>query len=46
MAKQILATLMSTVAAEQVFSIDGNILDASRSSMSLDLIETQACIDD
>ena len=46
MAKQILTTSVSTVMVEQEFSADGNILDASRSSMSLDSIESQACFDD
>ena len=46
MAKSILATLVSTIAVEQQFNVDGNILDVTRSSMSLDSIETQACLDD
>ena len=46
MIKQILATPVSTVAMEQQFGVDGNILDATRSSMSPDSIEAQACLDD
>ena len=45
MAKQILPTPMSTIAIEQEFSIGDNILDATRSFMSPDSIETQACVD-
>ena len=43
MAKQILVTPVLTVAVEQQFSAGGNILDATRSSMSPDSIEAQAC---
>ena len=46
MAKQILATPVSTVAMEQQFSVGGNILDPTRSSMSLDWIEVQSFLDD
>ena len=46
MAKQILAIPVSTIAVEQQFSTDGNILDPTRSSMSLDSIEAQSCLDD
>ena len=46
MAKQILATPVSTVAVEQQFSAGGNILDANRSFMSQDSIEIQVCLDD
>ena len=46
MAKQILAIPVSTVAIEQQFSVGGNILDPTRSSMSPDSIETQYCLDD
>ena len=46
MAKQILATPVSTVAVEQQFSAGGNILDPTRSSMSPNSIETQSCLDD
>ena len=46
MAKQILATPMSTVAMEQQFSASGNILDPTRFSMSPDSIEAQSCLDD
>ena len=46
MAKQILATLVSTVTVEQQFSAGGNILDPTRSFMSLDSIEAQSCLDD
>ena len=45
MAKQILAIPVSTIAVEQQFSADGNILDASHPSMSSDSIEVQACLD-
>ena len=37
---------MSTIAVEQQFSAGGNILDPTRSSMSLNSIEAQACLDD
>ena len=37
---------MLIVAVEQEFSVGGNILDASRSSMSPDSIETPTCLDD
>ena len=46
MAKQILATPVSTVAMEQQFSAGGNILDPTRSSMSPNSIEAQSCLDD
>ena len=46
MAKQILATLVSTVTVEQQFSVGGNILDPTRSSMSPDSIEAQSWLDD
>ena len=46
MAKQILATPVSTVAVEQQFSAGVNILDPTRSSMSPDSIEVQSCLDD
>ena len=46
MAKQILAIPVSTVTVEQQFSASGNILSLTRSSMSLDSIETQSCLDD
>ena len=37
---------MSTVAIEQQFSVDGNILDPTHSFMSPDSIEIQFCLDD
>ena len=37
---------MSTVTVEQQFSAGGNILDPTRSSMSPDSIEAQACLND
>ena len=46
MAKQILATPVSTIAVEQQFSAGGNILDPTRFSMSPDSIEAQSCLDD
>ena len=46
MAKHILATPMSTVVMEQQVITGDNILDATRSSMSPDSIEAQACLDD
>jgi len=45
-AKQILGTPVSTVAVEQEFSAGGNILDPSRSNMSPQSLEIQACVDD
>ena len=45
MAKQILVTLVSTVVVKQKFSVSGNILDASRSSISSNSIEAQTCLD-
>ncbi|KAK2663327.1 hypothetical protein Ddye_001901 [Dipteronia dyeriana] len=45
-AKQILATPVSTVAVEQKFSAGGNILDARRSLLSLESIQVQVCVDD
>ena len=47
-AKQNLATLVSTVAVEQTFSAgrSRSILDQIYSSMSSNLVETQACLDD
>ncbi|KAK2645870.1 hypothetical protein Ddye_021065 [Dipteronia dyeriana] len=45
-AKQILATPVSTMAVEQEFSADGNILDARRSLLSLESIQAQVCVDD
>ena len=46
MAKQILATPVSTIVVEQEFSASDNILDANRLSMSPDLIEAQDCLND
>ncbi|KAK2636377.1 hypothetical protein Ddye_031169 [Dipteronia dyeriana] len=45
-AKQILATPVSTVAVEQEFSAGGNILDAKRSLLSPESIQVQVCVDD
>ncbi|KAK2649774.1 hypothetical protein Ddye_017263 [Dipteronia dyeriana] len=45
-AKQILATPVSTVAVEQEFSMSGNILDARRSLLSPESIQVQVCVDD
>ncbi|KAI9181553.1 hypothetical protein LWI28_016083 [Acer negundo] len=45
-AKQILGTLVSTVAVEQEFSAGGNILEPRRSVMSPQSLEMQACVDD
>ena len=36
---------MSIVVVEQQFSAGGNILDSSRSSINLNLIEVQTCLD-
>jgi len=46
LAKQILAAPVSTVAVEQAFSQGGNILDETRSRMTPDSLEAQACVDD
>ena len=46
MVEQILTTPILTIAVEQQFSASGNILDATRSSMSLNSIEAQTCVDD
>ncbi|KAK2648334.1 hypothetical protein Ddye_015823 [Dipteronia dyeriana] len=45
-AKQILATPVSTVAVEQEFSVGGNILVARRSLLSPESIQVQVCVDD
>ncbi|KAK2638123.1 hypothetical protein Ddye_025918 [Dipteronia dyeriana] len=45
-AKQILATPVSTVAVEQEFSTGGNILDARRPLLSPESIQVQVCVDD
>ncbi|KAK3204626.1 hypothetical protein Dsin_018672 [Dipteronia sinensis] len=45
-AKQILGTPVSTVAVEQEFSADGNILEPRRSVMCPQTLEAQACLDD
>ena len=45
-AKQILACPVSTVAVEQAFSAGGNILDETRSNMTPESLEVQACVDD
>ncbi|KAK2658608.1 hypothetical protein Ddye_005141 [Dipteronia dyeriana] len=45
-AKQILVTPVSTVAVEQEFSADGNILDTRRSLLSPESIQVQVCVDD
>ena len=46
MAKQILATSISTVVVEQECSVDDNILNTIHFSLSLDSIQTQTCLDD
>ena len=46
MTNQILAALVSTVAMEQEFSVDGNILDATRYYLSFDSIQAQTYLDD
>ena len=45
-AKQILATPMSTVTVQQAFSTEESILGQTRSSMSPNSVEAQACLDD
>ena len=45
MAKQIFVTPVSTVMVEQKFSADENILDKTRSSISLNSIEAQTYLD-
>ncbi|KAK0592334.1 hypothetical protein LWI29_017411 [Acer saccharum] len=45
-AKQILGTLVSTVAVEQEVSAGGNILDPRRSAMCPQSLEMQVCVDD
>ncbi|KAK2641475.1 hypothetical protein Ddye_023238 [Dipteronia dyeriana] len=45
-AKQILGTLVSTVAVEQEFSAGGNILDPRRSVLCPQSLEAQTCVDD
>ncbi|KAK3211844.1 hypothetical protein Dsin_016550 [Dipteronia sinensis] len=45
-AKQILATSVSTVAVEQEFSTGGNILDARCSLLSPESIQVKVCVDD
>ncbi|KAK2656701.1 hypothetical protein Ddye_009753 [Dipteronia dyeriana] len=45
-AKQILATPVSTVDVEQKFSAGGNILEARRSFLSQESIQVQVCVDD
>ncbi|KAK2645995.1 hypothetical protein Ddye_021190 [Dipteronia dyeriana] len=45
-AKQILATPVSTVTVEQEFSAGGNILDARRSLLSPESNQVQVCVDD
>ena len=46
MAKQILATPVSTVVMKEEFRVSGKILDSTRSSLSLDSIQVQVCLDD
>ena len=43
---QIFACLVSTVDVEQAFSAGGNILDETRSNMTPESLEVQACVDD
>ena len=45
-AKEVLASPVSTVAVEQAFSAGGDILDDSRYSMTPESLEAQACLDD
>ncbi|KAK2653495.1 hypothetical protein Ddye_013351 [Dipteronia dyeriana] len=45
-AKQILATPVSTVVVEQNFSAGKNILDARRSLLSPESIQVQVCVDE
>ncbi|KAK2655847.1 hypothetical protein Ddye_008899 [Dipteronia dyeriana] len=45
-AKQILATPVSTVVVEQEFSAGGNILETRRSLLSPESIQVQVCVDD
>ena len=45
-AKQILATPVSTVTVQQAFSTKESILGQTRSSMSPDSVEAQTCLDD
>ena len=45
-AKEILASPVSTVAVEQTFSSGGNILDIRRSTLYPSSLEAQACVDD
>ena len=45
-AKDLFASPVSTVAVEQAFSAGGSILDETRSSMSPESLEAQACLDD
>lgn len=45
-AKQILATSCFTVVVEQTFSAGGRILDETRSRMTPESDEAQACLDD
>ena len=44
--KQILATPVKIVAVEQTFNARGEYLGPNPSSMSLDSVEAQACLDD
>jgi len=46
MAKDILASPVSTVPVEQAFSAGGQILDETRSSMLPTNVEAQSCLDD
>jgi len=45
-AKQILASSVSTVTVQQAYNAGGSILDQTCLSMSPDLVEAQACLDD
>ena len=41
-----MAAPISTIAVEQTFSLEGNILEARRSSLHPSTLEATACVDD
>ncbi|EFH61806.1 hypothetical protein ARALYDRAFT_479822, partial [Arabidopsis lyrata subsp. lyrata] len=45
-AKDVFSSPVSTVSVERAFSMGGQILDETRSRMSPDSLEAQACLDD
>ena len=45
-AKDVLSSPVSTVSIERAFNMGGQILDETRSRMSPDSLEAQACLDD